>query len=258
MSVDEWVRFPGCCSLASAWLPRACKRMSFLDIFTSMSYILLPLMRSHPIIFRLSVTRSMKPIDTFTEDAKLVQQIKAGDPAAETRLFEKYFERIFFFVSRKVKPRQVHEDITITTLSAVISAAKEDRIKNPRALSLFVYRIALEKIDSYVQGVHRGKGRVFGENTDESEVKNARQADPDASSPAVQAEEVRLLKQACKNLDDQERQIVFLYYCRQWRYREIAEFLSFSYPEPKTAEQVRQTAKRLREKLQQHFREDFQ
>ncbi len=200
----------------------------------------------------------MKPIDTFTEDAKLVQQIKVGDPAAETRLFEKYHEQVFYFVSRKVKPRQEREDIASITLTAVILAAQEGRINNPRALSLFVYRIALEKIDSYGQGVHRGKGRVFGENMDESEVKNAHQADPDGSSPAVQAEEVRLLKQACKNLDEQERQIVFLYYCRQWRYREIAEFLSFSYPEPKTAEQVRQNAKRLREKLHQHFREDFQ
>lgn len=200
----------------------------------------------------------MKPIDTFTEDAKLVQQIKAGDPAAEKRLFEKYRERIFYYVSRKVKPRQDREDITITALSEAILAAKEDRIENPRALSSFLYRIAANKINSYFRQIYGKIEHVSLENGGENWGKNLRHEDPDPFAMVIQAEDVRLLRQAYKNLHEQERQIVFLHYYRQWRYHEIAEFLSFSYLEPKTADGVRQTAKRLREKLQKHLGEDFQ
>jgi len=200
----------------------------------------------------------MKPIDTFTEDAKLVQQIKAGDPAAEMQLFEKYRGRLFYFVSRKVKPRQDCEDITITTLSAVISAAKEDRINNPRALSSYLYRIAANKINSYFREAYGNIEDVSLENTDGSQVRNVPHADPDPSSVVIQAEGVRLLKQACKSLHEQERQIVYLRYYREWPYQEIAEFLGFSYLERKTAEGVRQIAKRLREKLRKHLGEDFQ
>ncbi len=200
----------------------------------------------------------MKPIDTFTEDAKLVQQIKAGDPAAEMQLFEKYRGRLFYFVSRKVKSRQDREDITMTTLTAVILAAREDRIKNPRALSSFLYRIAANKINSYFREVYGNIEGVSLENAGEIQVKNVHHTDPDPSSIVIQAEDVRLLKQACKSLHEQERQIVYLHYYRQWHSEEIAEFLRFSYLEPKTADGVRKTAQRLREKLRKHLGEDFQ
>src|SRR5579863_3072349 len=83
-------------------------------------------------------------------DVDLVMRIQAGDRNAEAQLFERYGPRVYFLALSRTRSREDAEDLRSETLLRVLSALRNQQLREPAALPRFILRtldnVALEAI----------------------------------------------------------------------------------------------------------------
>src|SRR5581483_6138578 len=75
-----------------------------------------------------------------TADVDLVKQIQAGDPRAETLLFERYGARLYYLALSRTRSPQDAEDVRSETLLRVLLAIRNHQLRSPAALARFFLR----------------------------------------------------------------------------------------------------------------------
>ena len=154
--------------------------------------------------------------DSNKENFELVKQIGKGNTDAESRLYQKYRERILFFTRRKIDYLEDAEDICQNTLMSVLELAREKKIKNPDNVSSLIYKICTNKIIDYL----RSKYKKMIVNLDE-----VGELD-DELERIVKVEEKEIICAEWRKLHIRERRVLYLKYINEWNSQQIGQHLN--------------------------------
>ena len=158
-------------------------------------------------------------------DAELVARIeKEGnnwDTESVSMLYRRYFRSIYCFALQRVKDPGASEDIRQDTVTAVIRAIKEKRIKDPQNLAAYVRGVCRNKVMNFLSQEERI------ERSDEMEgIADGR---ADALQSLVAEEEAktlnntkRALEECIKRLNQSRKNILILYFHENLSTSEIA------------------------------------
>jgi RNA polymerase sigma-70 factor (ECF subfamily) len=78
----------------------------------------------------------------------LVEQAKTDNRAFEA-LYDFYFEKIYFFVFRRVRQKEAAEDIVSSTFIKVFTGLNKFKAKNDNSFAAWVYQIASNNLIDY-------------------------------------------------------------------------------------------------------------
>lgn len=131
---------------------------------------------------------------------QLAARIRNGDRAAEAELATTFGERIMAMASARGQDPDAALDITQNVLIAVICAAREGRLRAEETLGAFVYGTARNLISNHFRTVARQR-----EDPLEQDV-----ALPSLEDKLIQAERVRMTREALTALGGKDRQILLL------------------------------------------------
>lgn len=76
------------------------------------------------------------------DEFEIIKKLKDGDEKAFVEFFNYYFERIFNYIYKRVKMREVAEDLTSETFLKFIKSLKNFEIKEGYHLDTWMYAIA--------------------------------------------------------------------------------------------------------------------
>src|SRR5918998_817000 len=85
----------------------------------------------------------MKPRAVTFSDGELVAGVAGGDAGAESSLYEKYSERVFYLALSERYSREDAEDIRAETFLRVLQSLREGKLRKPGSLASFIVGIAL-------------------------------------------------------------------------------------------------------------------
>lgn len=80
--------------------------------------------------------------DGPTHYARLVDRIIAGDPTAETELWDRFRQGVFHIVLRIVGDHHLAEDLTQDTFFIIIGKVRQGDVRRPESLAAFVAQVA--------------------------------------------------------------------------------------------------------------------
>ena len=159
----------------------------------------------------------MRSSPTNLSDGELAGSVAAGDAVAESVLYEKYSERVFFLALSERYSREDAEDIRAETFLRVLQALREGKLRKPDSLASFIVGIALN-----VMREHRRQRAGTDALTDrENEL-------PGGSTPEdafLDKEAARSVAELAARLKPRERQFLRMYYYEELPKEEIARAL---------------------------------
>jgi RNA polymerase sigma-70 factor (ECF subfamily) len=154
---------------------------------------------------------------TSLPDSELATGVAAGDRTAESSLYEKYSQRVFYLALSERCAREDAEDIRAETFLRVIQSLREGKLRKPGSLASFIVGIALNVIREHKR--QRTAAEPLSESQDEI---------PDTYSPEtaiVNREEARLILATAAQLKDRDRAFLRMYYYEELPKPEIARAL---------------------------------
>jgi RNA polymerase sigma-70 factor, ECF subfamily len=155
-------------------------------------------------------TRAERPLNVFTEtDERRLVEAAQQDPRRFGELYERHFERVYAYVSRRVGNRAAAEDVTSEVFHhALANITKYEWRGAP--FGAWLMRIASNALADRWRRLSREQGS-------ESPIEPA-SADPNPEEIEVRAQLFRLVD----SLPDDQRQVVRLRFAHEKSIREIA------------------------------------
>src|SRR5688500_13624359 len=83
---------------------------------------------------------------TTLADGELVSSVERGDELAESALYEKYSDRLYFLALSELHSREDAEDIRAEAFIRVLLALRQGKLRKPESLPSFIVGIALNVI----------------------------------------------------------------------------------------------------------------
>jgi RNA polymerase sigma-70 factor (ECF subfamily) len=163
--------------------------------------------------------------EIFSDDLKLVKLAK-GDKLAFSLLYEKYFEKIFLFIFKRVQDEAASGDICQETmLKAMFNIDKYEDRGVP--FSAWIYRIASNEVNLYF----RKSAKVKTVEIQEKHVKEIL-IEISVHDLSDEEEQERLIK-ALNSLEPEQSEIIDLRFFMGYSFKEIAEFYGITEPNAK-------------------------
>ena len=159
----------------------------------------------------------MRRSPTTFADGELAAGVAEGGAWAESALYEKYGERVFFLALSERYSREDAEDIRAETFLRVLQALREGKLRKPDSLASFVVGIALN-----VMREHR-RQRAGTDALTESEEEIPGGESPEAAF--LDREVARSVAAMATQLKPRERQFLRMYYYEELPKEEIARAL---------------------------------
>src|SRR5688500_9068488 len=85
----------------------------------------------------------MRASPEMFSDSEIAVGVAGGDAAAESALYGKYSERVFYLALSERFAREDAEDIRAETFLRVLQALREGKLRKPASLASFIVGIAL-------------------------------------------------------------------------------------------------------------------
>jgi RNA polymerase sigma-70 factor (ECF subfamily) len=163
--------------------------------------------------------------EIFSDDLKLVKLAK-GDKRAFSLLYEKYFEKIFLFIFKRVQDEAASGDMCQETmLKAMFNIDKYEDRGVP--FSAWIYRIASNEVNLYF----RKSAKVKTVEIQEKHVKEIL-IEISVDDLSNEEEQERLIK-ALNSLEPEQSEIIDLRFFMGYSFKEIAEFYGITEPNAK-------------------------
>lgn len=171
------------------------------------------------------------PTEEDSDDLRIVQTIRAGDPAGWTRLITKYQDRLFSVCLRMVHNRDLATDLTQDSFLKIIQGINsfDGRAKLSTWMIRITMNVCLSKLRSEKLRRHASletMGEGDSRNTRSNPGRSAgfeQVREPDVSE-GVQAHEDRTrVLSALRRLDPDQRAVLILCDCHGQSYEQIAE-----------------------------------
>ena len=159
----------------------------------------------------------MRLIPTTFSDSELAVGVAEGDALAESALYEKYAERVFFLALSERYSREDAEDIRAETFLRVLQALREGKLRKPNSLASFIVGIALNVMREHRR--QRAGTDALTEREDEI---------PGGESPEaafLDKEAAQSIAAMAARLKPRERQFLRMYYYEELPKEEIARAL---------------------------------
>ena len=170
-------------------------------------------------------------------EAALIQRAKEGDSEAWSEIYNRYYRPVFRYFLGRLGDVHVSEDLAATVFLQAVKGIDSFVYKGAPFLT-WLYRIARNiAADHYRSELGRHPAGSGGIRTRIPSFFRSRFADTDPSDEAVAPDEStsggfnieRLdLKNALKNLDDSQRDIIALHYYAGFTLREVARILNMN------------------------------
>jgi len=150
-------------------------------------------------------------------DSQLATSIAQGNRAAESALYEKYSDRIFYLALSERCSRDEAEDVRAETFLRVIQSLRQGKLQKPESLASFIVGIALNVMREH------NRQRATTEPLSERENEIAGAESPDSSF--LDKEVARSIAEAAAQLRPRERDFLRLYYYEELSKEEISSRL---------------------------------
>ena len=150
-------------------------------------------------------------------DRELVSKVEEGDQFAESALYEKYSDRLYFLALSELHSREDAEDVRAETFARVLLALRAGKLRKPDSLSSFIVGIALNVIREF------RRQQSGTEPLDNHELKLVGDASPE--KVFLDQEASRSIEEVAKQLKPRERQFLRMYYYDELPKQEIARVL---------------------------------
>ena len=176
----------------------------------------------------MSIRATAQTLDRLT-DGQLVERAQTGEQAAFGELYDRYFERIYDFLTRMMRSRSEAEDITQDTFIRAMRSL--DKLDNPASFKSWIFTIARNTALNRLQQSNRTRSMPsMGDDTDETLELNIVDTDRLGSpQDAVQAEAVAsLVWEAASGLNSKQYSLLDLHIRQGLDSGEIAEVLNVS------------------------------
>ena len=154
--------------------------------------------------------------DTLT-DRELVSKVEQGDQLAESALYQKYSDRLYFLALSELHSREEAEDVRAEAFTRALLALREGKLRKPDSLSSFIVGIALNVI-------RESRRPRFGtEPLADHESTLVGEASPEKAF--LDQEVSRSIQEVAKQLKPREREFLRMYYYDELPKQEIARAL---------------------------------
>lgn len=150
----------------------------------------------------------------------LLPKVREGNPKAQTKLINQYWEVVFSFVLKKVQNEEIADEITVAVFAKVL--AKIDWYDEQFQFKTWMLTIAQNQVIDY----WRKKAREKGFSEDLQEIKNEFASSPEEILISKQQEQQ--IVNTIASLDQNYRRIVELRFFEEKSIKEIAEELNLS------------------------------
>ncbi len=154
------------------------------------------------------------------EDARLIEQVQANDPAALGEVYDRYATKIYTYLYHRLGDRPLAEDLTSEVFLRMLEAARSRRFAQT-SLSGWLYRIAHNLVVDH----HRRRAETVP--LDAGLVSS--QDSPAGSVEARLAQEE--LRQALEHLTEDQQQVIYLRFGEGLTAKQVAQVLG----KPETA-----------------------
>jgi RNA polymerase sigma-70 factor (ECF subfamily) len=156
------------------------------------------------------------PASTLS-DSDLVCNVARGDKLAESSLYEKYSDRVYFLALSELHSREDAEDVRTEVFVRVLQALRENKLRKPESLSSFIVGIALNVIRETT------RTRAGLQSLTDQELEIPGDISPEAGF--LDQEVSQSIAEAAKHLKPRERDFLRMYYYEERSKREIALIL---------------------------------
>ncbi|MEO6289724.1 MAG: RNA polymerase sigma-70 factor [Ginsengibacter sp.] len=156
----------------------------------------------------------------FSDEHKLLNQLKAGDKAAFTHLFELYGEPLYLNLLRLLKTEQAAEEILQDIF--LIVWEKRETITINQSIKSYLFRIAENKVHDFFRKLKRDR-ELYDYIQEVSCGKYA-----DVEDKILDNEEAALLHKAIENLPPQRKKVFNLCKIEGNSYLEVSQRLGIS------------------------------
>lgn len=150
-------------------------------------------------------------------DRELVSKVEEGDQFAESALYEKYSNRLYFLALSELHSREDAEDVRAETFARVLLALRAGKLRKPDSLSSFIVGISLNVIREF------RRQRSGTEPIEDHELKLVGDASPEKAF--LDQEASRSIEEVAKQLKPREREFLRMYYYDELPKQEIARVL---------------------------------
>src|SRR5436190_10756540 len=150
-------------------------------------------------------------------DRELVSKVEQGDKLAESALYEKYSDRLYFLALSELHSREDAEDVRAETFTRVLRALRDGKLRKPDSLSSFIVGISLNVIREF------RRQRSGTEPIEDHELKLVGEASPEKIF--LDEEASRAIEELAKQLNPREREFLRMYYYEELPKPEIARVL---------------------------------
>lgn len=149
------------------------------------------------------------------QDKVLVTQSKAGKGLSYAKIFDKYYDDIYRFISFKISPPETAEDLAAEVFTRVWKYIHERQqtVDNCRAL---LYRVARNMIIDYYR-----KAPV--KPLDDKVVDQLADKSPGIEEQTERKLQLELVQQALTHLPPEQQQLIVLRYMQELSFQEIAK-----------------------------------
>ena len=155
--------------------------------------------------------------DNSDADSDLVARVAQGDGAAESVLYERYSDRVFFLALSERCTRADAEDVRAETFLRVIQALREGKLRKPGSLSSFIIGIALNVIREH------NRQQTKTDRFKDGEVEIADDESPEAAY--LDRETAQSIAETVTHMKPRERDFLRMYYYEERSKEEIARVL---------------------------------
>lgn len=162
----------------------------------------------------------MNTYDSYS-DLKLLSLSADGDEKAFTLLFEKYRNRLFYYIQKHTRSAEISEEIVIDIFMKLWT--DRDLIKGIQDPGAFFHKIAFYRSMDYLRTVarHTRLQKIYSDR-----LERADHLTPDAL--LISAEEKRLLMDAVNQLTPQRKLVYLMSRDKKLSHSQIADLLQIS------------------------------
>jgi len=164
------------------------------------------------------IDKSPAPAHPDVDWKAVVDQIRAGDPAGEEALYRNLAAGARLFLQRKLGAQDV-DDRVHNVFVIVVQAIRRGELREPERLMGFVRTVLIRQLGLAISGLIRTRERSI-------QLDSARHLTAVDSSPeehALSLQKVSLMKQALKQLNDREYEMLTRFYLREQSPEQIQE-----------------------------------
>lgn len=159
-------------------------------------------------------------------ERELVGTLRRGDPAAYTALRDRYLDRVFSYVRRRVLAHEDAEDITCEVFVAAIRSLA--RYRGDAGLFVWLVGIARRKLADHYRRAGRRENLAAAQAPEAIQARDSRALGSDADAWLVRRETAAAVRQAMRHLPESQREALLLRYVEALSLREIGAVLGRS------------------------------